>query len=361
MTQEKSKKWFLSVLTVTIVILIGTAIATIMIDPYFHYHRKLPKPMQYRIYDQRYQNDGILKHFDYDAVVIGTSMTDNFKTSQIKAKMGYNAVKVPFSGARYKELNENTLVALSTHSNVKCVIRCLDSIHIAEDKDSVYYDVVYPTYLYDKSYFNDLHYLFNRDVFLDGTVGDIVYTISGNKTTKFDDYCSWDRGGVIYDVKKAVSDYETERPKKVNENKGITDADIKMIQDNLEQNVISTVKAYPKVKFVFYFPPYSIIWWDQENQNGYVDYDIAVQREAIKELLPYPNVYLYAFNDNFDMIEDLSKYNDKLHYGGAVSSYIIDSIADDKGRISKDNYEDYIQKISAHYDNYDYEATFGKK
>ena len=47
------------------------------------------------------------KHFDYDAIITGTSMTENFLSSEFDSLFGVNSVKTTFSGASYKEINQN--------------------------------------------------------------------------------------------------------------------------------------------------------------------------------------------------------------------------------------------------------------
>lgn len=78
-----------------ILILVLTAVTVIIIDPYFHYHKPISF-VSYKLSNQRYINDGIVKHFNYDAVITGTSMTENFKSSQFDKLFNVNSVKVPF-------------------------------------------------------------------------------------------------------------------------------------------------------------------------------------------------------------------------------------------------------------------------
>lgn len=55
-----------------------TVAFNVIMDPYFHYH----KPFEWQKHgwwQERYINDGILKHFDYNAIIAGTSMVENFK------------------------------------------------------------------------------------------------------------------------------------------------------------------------------------------------------------------------------------------------------------------------------------------
>lgn len=134
------------------------------VDPYFLSQAGYGRYF-YTLDNQRSQNDGICKHFDYDALVTGTSMTENFKISEVNALFGVNAIKVPYSGGTYKEINDSLVIAFQNNPNLKTVIRCLDYSKLLEEKDAMRNDLgKYPTYLYDSDPFNDVFYLFNKDV-----------------------------------------------------------------------------------------------------------------------------------------------------------------------------------------------------
>lgn len=95
-----AKKWNIMVLSSTLVILALVAAVTIIIDPFLHYHKPLPG-LEYPLKEERYQNDGIARHYEYEAIITGTSMTQNFKTSQFQQLWGAEAIKIAFSGASY--------------------------------------------------------------------------------------------------------------------------------------------------------------------------------------------------------------------------------------------------------------------
>ena len=59
---HKAKHWFYSAVALLTVLLIGMAAIVIIVDPYFHYHKPLSF-LSYRIYEERYVNDGISRHF----------------------------------------------------------------------------------------------------------------------------------------------------------------------------------------------------------------------------------------------------------------------------------------------------------
>ena len=76
------KKWGLCAIVLLVFLVVGIAFLTYVVDPYFHYHAPV-KGINYRLYEQQYINDGIARHFDYDAIIIGNSLSENMKTSQV--------------------------------------------------------------------------------------------------------------------------------------------------------------------------------------------------------------------------------------------------------------------------------------
>ena len=97
---NKGKIWCFLVAAFTVIPLLLLAGITVIVDPYFHYHAPL-EFLEYPLDNQRYQNDGIVKHFEYDAIITGTSMTENFHTSDLNRLFDVNSVKIPFSGGSY--------------------------------------------------------------------------------------------------------------------------------------------------------------------------------------------------------------------------------------------------------------------
>ena len=54
--------------------LVITALTVVICDPFFHYHKPI-KGYPYALENERYQNDGIAKHFDYELMITGSSTT----------------------------------------------------------------------------------------------------------------------------------------------------------------------------------------------------------------------------------------------------------------------------------------------
>lgn len=323
-----------------------------VVDPFFHFHKPFSF-MSYRLYDERYMNDGISRHFEYDAVITGTSMAQNFKTSEADALFGVKSVKETFSGAGYKELSENLGRALDRNGNLKTVIWTMDANALIREKDYDQYEG-YPTYLYDDNPWNDVSYIFNKNIWYYGVLPNLVMTLKGQPSDTFDEYSSWEKETGYEYVMASYDRWEEKAP----EAPHLTEADVEMVTGNIQQNFVDLVNQYPDTTFYIFYTPYSIVWWDFMNQEGMINYYFDAELIATKMLLACPNVKLYNFNDKYDIITNLDNYRDKEHYSSDVNSMILEWIAAGDGLVTTQNYMTRYEREKEYYLNYDYERIF---
>lgn len=344
-----TKRWCLSFIIFFVLLMVGIGGMTVVIDPYFHFHKPLDT-LSYRIYNERYQNDGIVKHFEYDGLITGTSMTQNFKTSELDELFGTMSVKVPFSGGAYKEISENLCRALEANPDLKTVVWGLDYNRFYGDFNATRYDS-YPTYLYDDNPLNDVNYVFNKSVLFNDTLLNVlIYTKQGGNTTTFDEYNNWN-SSFTFGSEAVLS--KTTRPEKT---------DVLPYSEfnsrNITENVISVVKAYPDTEFYLFWTPYSIIFFDIENQKGSLENILKWEKEALELLLANDNVHFYSFLDEFNLITNLDYYKDYIHYSEDVNSYMLKCMLNGEHEITADNYEEYCKREWDFYTTYDYDSLW---
>lgn len=327
------------------------------VDPYFHYHKPNLEKYFYSLNNQRSQNDGITKHFDYDALITGTSMTENFKTSEMDKIFDVNSIKVPYSGGSYKEINDNLIVALKYNPKLKTIVRGVDMGKFFDDSNAIRTDLgTYPTYLYDSNPFNDVKYLFNRDV-LWGRVYQMM--VENDKPdfkpgiTAFDDYSRWEYPDADTFGKNTVCPDGITEPIKV-EAIHLTDLEKKTIKNNVKKNITSLADNYPNVSFYYFFPPYSAIWWRSLVANGTIDKQIEAEKYIIELILEHPNIRLYSFNNRADITTNLNNYKDDLHYGPWVNSLMLKWMHDGDYLLTKENYANYLEKEYTFYSTFTY-------
>ncbi len=349
------KKWSIGCLLTTVLILIIGGAITTVIDPFFHYHAPL-NFLEYPINNQRYQNDGIAKNFKYDAIIIGTSMVENFKTTEFDEVYNVHSIKVPYSGASYKEINDALERAIKANPELGTVIRCLDYNRLMDDKNALTHEPdSYPNYLYDDFLLNDTNYIFNKTVLFRETWEVIAYTKQGEKTPGFDEYCSWSDASSFG---KEFLDASYKRPEKSKEIFEMQETDYIKLRENITQNVINLAQKNPQVKFYYFFPPYSIYYWDSLYRKGNLEAQLNAEKEALELILECDNVYIFSFFDEFDLICNLDNYKDFLHYSGEINSQILKWMNNGEHRITKENYKEYCDIVYDFYTSYDYDTLF---
>lgn len=138
----------------------------------------------------------------------------------------------------------------------------------------------------------------------------------------------------------------------------LTDADRAVVTENLNENVISIVKAHPETTFYFFYPPYSIAHWGMEINNGQLDRTLGAENLITKELLKYDNVRLYSFRCNSELICNLDNYKDAKHYGEWVNSQMLQWMKNDEYRITEENLAEYEKNADDLIKSYDYDQLF---
>lgn len=352
------KKWGISFLALFLAAAALMSAATAVIDPFFHYHKPL-SPLQYEIYYQRYQNDGIVKHFDYDTVISGNSMSENFRASECDALFGANTVKVPFSGASPKELDMNNRTAVSSNPELKRIIMNLDWGNFIKDKDYMSYDDDdYPDFLYNSNPLDDVKYLLNKNIFGDA-LRVIKYTLSGGKTTTMDEYSFWhDDPETVYGWDAICASYE---PNWYHDEEQFLTADkLKILRGNIQQNIIDIVKENPQTDFYLFMPPYSMFFWAKMYNVRELSLQLDAQQAVIEMLLEYDNVHLFSFVDEFELAQDYDRYKDYIHYDADVNSWMLECMAKGEHQLTKENYRDYLARCREFYLNFDYEALLDR-
>lgn len=351
-----NQKWGVAFVAVFLLLLMVFGGLTAIVDPYFHYHKPL-ESLQYRISNERYVNDGIVKHFDYDAIITGTSMTQNFKTTEFDRLFGVNSVKVPFSGGGYQEINNNLKRALAANPDLSLILRGLDYNMLCLPPDWTNYSVSsFPDYLYDTNPLNDVSYIFNKEILFNETLFTLKYTKDGGKTTTFDEYNNWMKEHVFgkeallagYPGPAAVSD--TQVP--------FSEEDREMVRENLTQNVTDLADQYPDVEFYLFVTPYSIYYFDSLYRNGSLERQLEIEEYATELLLQHENIHLFSFFTEFDIITNPDNYKDIIHYGEWVNSQMLEWMASGHDELTKENYQDYFQQMREFYLHYDYDSIF---
>lgn len=364
----KNKIWLMTFAAIGILAGVLVSSMTAYVDPYFHYHKPLTDRYYYVLSNQRSQNDGITKNFIYDGILTGTSMMENARTSEADRIFGGTSIKVCYSGGMFKEINDNLRTALETHPGVRYVVRCLDRYKINADKDAKREDLGnYPTYLYDSNLFNDVEYTLNRDVIYNTIYGMEEAREEGSEPgiTSFDDYSRWMNSftfgsGTVLQTPVDTDDTFMNGFTVADVQESLTDEERELIRENVKQNVTDLADEYPNTEFYYFLPPYSAAFWGNYLMKGLFYKQAEMEDLMISMIVPHKNIHLFAWN-RFDLFDDLNNYKDTNHYGEWINSWMLVQMKNDSGRLTEDNYREYMDKWKEHYLNFAYNSLFDQE
>lgn len=354
-----AKKWSLIFVSLygAIMLLIGGTV--VIVDPFFHYHKPL-RGISYSFAEEEYVNNGIIRNFDYDAMIVGTSMTKAFKTSEADQLFDRTFIRITNQGEGYKVINQNIELAIQCNPDLDLIIRSIDAEWFISSPDWLGYDE-YPEYLYDDNIWNDVEYLYNKEILERDVIPTIQRSISGVPMDQFDNYGIGKRSN----EGKAIVLNKYERPAKENltTDEEETKQYFNMLKENIDRNVVSVIEDNPDISFYLFIPPYSICWWDSLHQKGGKILERRLDMEAyvLERLLAYDNVHMFSFNDNFEMICDLNNYIDTTHYADEINSQILVWMKEGKYQLTEKNYKEYLAKEREFYCNYNYDSIFSEE
>ena len=344
------KRFFILTIVLFFLLILITSLIVFFVDPCFLYREP---SYSYFLQDERFQNNGILKTFDYDSVITGTSMTQNFRASEFDSLFNCQSIKVCNSGGSFKEIHDRLATGFSSDNTIRFVVWGLDYGYLLSDKDTMYYSDL-PDYLYNDSVFDDYKYLLSKD-YLALSIKCLINTIQKKKPTSFDEYSYW---GDKYSYGKSIVDKTYNRSEKKGIVKPFTDADYHVLFENINQNILSLIDDNPQTDFYLFFTPYSIYYFDSLNQEGSLEKSLELHEYALQLMLDVPNIRLFSFMDMYSVTDDLDNYKDMYHYGEWVNAEMLNCMKNDEHRLTADNFERYCADVRDHYLNYDYDGDF---
>lgn len=325
MTHSRWGKLTLSLIIGALVLIVSSVV---IIDPFEVYHKATAFIPPIESGTQSYSNAGIAKSYDYDSIIIGSSMTENFKPSQLDELLGGRFVKLCINGGTPFNHKQMMDIAFGTH-DVKRVFYGLDVAAL-----SFFYKTPkaeMPTYLYDDNPFNDVQYWFNQSV-LAKYIPKCLKTLGQTDPDQRDTMYTWGESfayGADAVLREPISTQIVAQSP--------IEAHPQLSQQsmlNVEYNLIPFIQAHPETEFIFFFPPYSLMQWYGFYTLGQLNGHLMQKQAVTERLLAYDNVKIYDFQAQLDWILNLDHYVDYEHYGAHINDEIVRMIAAGQCRVT---------------------------
>ncbi|WP_299546014.1 hypothetical protein [uncultured Helicobacter sp.] len=296
---------------------------------------------------------GIIKHYDFDSYILGTSMLQNTSAQEANEKLGGKWVNISPAGSSIKE-RSILLNYLFSHKEPKAIIYSLDAF-----SDEL---TTKPNFqlLYDNSFLNDFEAYFNDRFIIctltfsqkESCIGEknletLLQWIKEEKhIQRLGGFENWIKfNSDIF--KSEFKDFAQAKPVEFNEDK----IDISKQQEFLNTFTLSFIKEHPNTKFHLVIPPYSRLHFKMHAKA-------FIERKRIISWLLHQtknlnNVTIYGF-DTLDYADNIANYaGDAIHYASDMNSLQLSAMRDKQYVLTLDNVESYFNTLEKNIKNYD--------
>ncbi|MGL6099081.1 MAG: hypothetical protein ACRCZ9_02975 [Fusobacteriaceae bacterium] len=318
------------------------------IDPYQYFR----KPKFYKLVNlnSRYLNSGLIKHQEYDTIILGTSMTENISTNEVKDIFGYKAIKLSVPAGRLPDVKRN-LTFVNENKDIKNIIYGLDIYTFNEEKN--YMRASVPDFLYKNLNKNIiLDYLLNA-IGLQDSLKVIIKNIIGDTKTLDNLYSWYEEKNGLDNSKEVIKDYQNKiQNSKTNSN--TSEEIFEQMKLNYNYNLKPLLEKNKDKNIIIYFAPYSILCYKLWEKEGYLSAYSDFEKYLCEEFFKYPNINIYYFKNDKSITHDLNNFYDIQHHTEKINSKILKKINIESDKLTQDNYRNFIEEWYIQTINYKY-------
>lgn len=330
------RRFLKSFLIRSCMLLVICGLTTVIFDPFFQYHKPLPG-LKAVLTDTEYQCVGSLKTFDYDSVIVGSSVVENNYNDWYNQGFHCNVIKAVRTYGATADLCFLLDVAFE-NQKLKYVFYNMDTSSLDADPVPTYELTGSPMYLYDKNYWNDIKYVLNKSVL----AAKIPYLLAHSFMGHYDENNSYNWAQWKSFHQDMILGLYIRKPS------AAPMMEKNVYQKQLEGNLSLLTKQiadHPETNFKIFFPPYSMLYWDNIYRNGKTEAYLYNMEQAIGTLLTYDNVEVYYFQNEEDIICNLDNYMDILHFSSEVNYWMYEQIAAGNYRLKPHNYKKALEDM----------------
>lgn len=338
MKAEKSRKWIASFFACVLIIMLLLAGIAYIIDPFF----------QFRVRDNTYMltgwfvAGGLIKNYDYDTLILGSSMAQNFDMDTFRNELGAKPLHIGLNAMRTSEINKLMETAYNA-GKAKTYYICIDLPKLAEDpKDSRIAE-----HLLKKDIISKLKYLLSYEVWFRFIPIDISFMlldcahidlpIKYAYSKSIDRLEDW-RLDYIFGEKVVLDDYRKGRF-------GVSTVDTEELYLRMTSHIDMFLEGFDfeNGEYVFFFPPYSSLYWCVTQDGGYFDVYLRAKQYFVQQTeMVGATTYDFQFAD---FSTDLENYKDMTHYRPEINDWMVKCFANEEFIITNNNSRSFQEKL----------------
>lgn len=324
--------------------LVLIAVLVVVGDPFFHYHSANKEGAF--LFNEIYQTPGMARHYSYDTIIMGTSMTENFQIDWF-TEYGESAVKLCYSGARIGDIISLMEQAYASENEIKHIYVDINDYQLSEAWGKRFGNP--PEYLYDDNPLTDVQYIYNKDVVIAAI--DRLMSFAHPNDNMVEGFTWTDE--TLFGREQVLADIEGEREGQ----EWVSDEEdasvyLECASKNMNE-LCEYIDNHPQTQFTLFYPPYSAVYWWDLSHRGQLDSKIRMYELSLHRLMQCDNADVYFFMDDYDIIRDLNRYRDMCHYEMGINRYMLECMQQERDKISEDEIGIRLEALSRFAEEYE--------
>jgi hypothetical protein len=301
---------------VTALLMAASTSFVYLTDPFQVLRRSKGAPNFYDV--AQFQIPGIARHYPYDAVVAGTSISNNFRAEDLAGAFGWHAINFSIAGSTVSEQRAVLEAALAT-GKARNVLWGLDTFAFTRDRGQSF-----PYYLYRELGWRTAPYFLNLGALAHGVSTLMLPEAKRMSLAEWTDKSAWDRQ-YVYGRAQVLTAWDHRRAMVVPD----LPETPALAEEAVNDRVASLIAANPGVQFRVVLPPYSVLYQKFLLEERPKEFDAGcwLGSAIVRRVAALPNARVHDFGDANEVTHDLDAFKDLLHFSGEVSRRIIGDVA----------------------------------
>jgi len=333
---NKYKKFNILFISISFILVISLITVNYVIDPYQQYRKT--NFYLFNTENPRYLNAGLVKNYDYDSLIIGSSMMANFNVSDVEKILLFDKAIKPLTFGGFISEEVDTINTALASKNVKNILFGLDIYSFSKYNISSKNNKRFPLYLYDNSLLNDFTYLLSLKI-LKKSFNILSNDFNESKVTnQLNELYDWQKEyNAFFTGKEVVENYENFLKSDRNL---LPIYNLDILKSNFDNILLPVIKSNKKINFIFFFPPYSIYEYKLMDKEGYLLNNIKFKNFVMNRLKKFKHVSLFDFQVANEITMNKFNYKDTTHYHKRINYWILEQIRDNKFKKVQSNVQD---------------------
>ena len=344
------KKWLVIVISTAAVFLLIAGLLTYVVDPFFQFRSR---DGQYMIH-QTYCSPGLIKTYDYDTILIGSSMSQNFDMDLFRSELGCNPLKIGIGGMSEDDQVEYIQLA-NRIGKADTYYLCIDiSGYAAHSSPKTI------KYLMKDDPLSRIQYALSYESWFRFLPVDLAFT-AVTKTGRplpasYENRIKIDRLGYWGDQYEYGEDIVLE-----GRESGafrVSDIDTEDLYNRMKAGIDDYFSKLDltNANYIFYFPPYSSLFWADAQSLGYFDACLDAAEYFIERADEY-GALVFDFQAE-DFTKDLNIYRDTTHYIPEINDLMTKCFASGENIVTPSNYALHKEKIIQNTEEFKNDYSF---